>query len=201
MSILVFLNGSVTSKSDFYDSLEIEEVIAVDGGLDKIPENIKVNKLIGDLDSVLGDYDNLEIIKYPREKDKSDFEITLDYLSTNYCDKDIIIFGLTGGRIDHQLFNFFVLKNHLNNNNYIADTDNEIIYFTDRSIEISNYNTKTFSVFPLTPMTNLTINGAYYPLTKREVNLYDSLTLSNTISSDTLTVSFDGGCAAIIINK
>ncbi|QNO16354.1 thiamine diphosphokinase [Alkalicella caledoniensis] len=200
MAILVFLNGEVQVDSKLINGEVVEKVIAVDGGLDKIPRDLKAEQIIGDLDSVQGNYHEIDVLRFPAKKSKSDFELTLEYLTENYRNKKIIIYGLTGGRVDHQLFNFFVLKDHISYNTYIADTITETIYFIPKEITISGHKGRTFSVFPLTPI-SVTIKGASYPLKEKECDMYQSLTLSNIIKDQTLHVELHQGMGAVIINK
>lgn len=201
MSILVFLNGAVVEESPYFQ--EVEEIIAVDGGFDKIPSYLKTKKIkiIGDLDSINHTTEGFEVIKFPREKDKSDFEITLQYLSENYKSKKIIVYGLTGGRFDHQLFNFFVLKNHLSINQYIAESEFETIFFSQGDLVVDKIKGHTFSIFPLEKLTGVTIKGSYYPLVNKSFDFYDSLTLSNVAIENLVSIKVKQGSFGLIVNK
>lgn len=201
MAIYVFLNGSVDKEKITFLGNPIEEIIAVDGGFNNIPQHLKNEhiKIIGDLDSIKREYQGYEVIKYPKEKDFSDFELALNYISATYSSKEIKVYGFLGGRIDHQLFNFFVLGRHIEKNNFMAYGDREIIYFSSGSIDIDDFKGSTFSVFPLSELTGLNIKGAKYPLENQNINTYSSLTLSNVIT-DSLHVSVATGKYALIIN-
>ncbi len=200
MAILVFLNGDVVKKSPYYQ-VDFDEIIAVDGGYDKIPANLLATRLIGDLDSIKSNFSGEKIMKYQKNKDYSDFELTLNYLSDNYNQKDIIIFGITGGRMDHQLFNLFVLKKHMDKNNYMAETANEIIFFLNKSTKLTGFKDKTFSIFPFEKVRGLTIKGGLYPLDNKDVDPFSSLTLSNVAKDNLIDITIRSGSYAVFINK
>ncbi|SHJ60986.1 thiamine pyrophosphokinase [Anaerobranca californiensis DSM 14826] len=203
MAILVFLNGSSVKDSEFFKG-NIDLIIGVDGGFNNIPPILLKNnriEILGDLDSIKNLPNKYKILQYPKDKDLSDFELALKYLQNNYKDQKVIIYGLTGGRIDHQLFNFFVLNNYIKDNYYIGETENEIIYFCHNSFILKGYKGYTFSIFPLEELKKLTIKGAYYSLDREDVGLYQSLTLSNIIISETLNITVKTGNFAVIINK
>lgn len=202
MAIYIFLNGSVNKDNVFMDD-NVEEVIAVDGGFNNIPQVLKGCNLriIGDLDSIddHNDYQHYPIMQYPKEKDFSDFELALKYVSDTYKDKIVRIYGLLGGRIDHQLFNIFVLFNHIQHNDFIAYGEKEVIYFPRGNISIKNLKGSTFSIFPFEKLEGLTVKGAKYELVNKELETYNALTLSNEITS-VLNVTVKKGFYALIIN-
>ncbi|SES74033.1 thiamine diphosphokinase [Anaerobranca gottschalkii] len=203
MAILVFLNGSTVKDSEFFKG-KIELIIGVDGGFNNIPPKLLKNnriEILGDLDSIKNLPQKYKILQYPKDKDLSDFELTLKYIHNNYKDQKVIIFGLTGGRIDHQLFNFFVLKNYIKDNYYIGETENEIIYFCHNFFTLKGFKGHTFSLFPLEKLNELTIKGAYYSLDRQDVDLYQSLTLSNIITGESLNITVKTGNFVVIVNK
>ena len=151
MSIYVFLNGSVSQENIVIEDDTIDEIIAVDGGFNNVPDHLKEYNLriIGDLDSINREYQGYTVVRYPKEKDLSDFELALNYISNTYKNKRVRIYGLLGGRIDHQLFNIFVLYNHIRTNNIVAYGDKETIYFSGDTINLNDHIGSTFSIFPL----------------------------------------------------
>ncbi|WP_350344890.1 thiamine diphosphokinase [Proteinivorax tanatarense] len=197
--IYLFLNGDVPAKSDYYKA-QPHKVIAVDGGFNKIPKTLQADILIGDMDSVKK-VPIVKTIKHPVEKNQSDLELALEYIFNNHSIKEkIVVFGLTGGRVDHQLFNLFVLREYAKKIDFICETEKEKILVTKGDSLIKNFKGKTFSIFPLEDYQKITIRGAKYPLKEKKINMGDSLTLSNVCIDEELFV-YSKGVVAIIINK
>ncbi|WP_353892159.1 thiamine diphosphokinase [Proteinivorax hydrogeniformans] len=196
--IYLFLNGEVPLKSDFFYT-QPSKVIAVDGGADKIPESLTEDIIIGDLDSIRAK-PKVEVIKHPVDKDKSDFELALEYISKFFSHKKLVVFGLTGGRFDHQLFNLFLLKDYSDSFDIVCETENESIYVTKGNQKIKGCKEKSFSIFPLEDLESLSITGAKYPLENKKVYMGETLTLSNICTSESLNVYSDK-VVATIINK
>ena len=75
---------------------------------------LQPHMLIGDLDSVtLEDVHRLEtagcaVIKFPAEKDETDFELALDWAVRQDL-HEIVVVGALGGRLDQTLANLFLL--------------------------------------------------------------------------------------------
>lgn len=83
-------------------------VVAADSGLDSARQlAITPDALVGDMDSLaderlLEHYPNLDVVRYPRDKDATDTELALDYAWRAGCTTTTLIGG-SGGRFDHTL--------------------------------------------------------------------------------------------------
>src|SRR5690625_3803021 len=115
-TVAIMGNGPIDRipKLSFYKD-EIDVWIGADRGALTLVENgITVNYSLGDFDSV--DAKQREMIinhtihfdASPVEKDKTDLEIALDRAFEIKPEK-LYLFGITGGRLDHELINIQLL--------------------------------------------------------------------------------------------
>lgn len=124
-NVVIGLNGKLKGKNDEYIELlnRLDPMfIAADGGaflFEKI--DIKPDLIIGDLDSLkrsdIKEFSNanIEIVKYPVEKNETDGELAIDYCLDKNFDKIILTFAM-GGRFDQQFANIFLLEYAHDNN-------------------------------------------------------------------------------------
>ena len=104
---LLFVGGEAPDRK-WYNSLveRFDVIVAADGGFDlAIDLGVRVDKVVGDMDSVLSidimnTYDHQNVIRYSEEKDDTDTEIGLKTLREMGCEY-ICIYGGGGGRLDH----------------------------------------------------------------------------------------------------
>lgn len=116
MKVYIFLNSGIARKGfykeHFYSSKENgDKIICVNGGyLIARSSDVHPHYVIGDLDSLKGDVidQGLELIKYPEEKDFSDFELALQKAS-ELKPETIYVYGALGGRKDHEIINILLL--------------------------------------------------------------------------------------------
>lgn len=163
---------------------------------------------MGDLDSVnleVLDYyksKNVEIYDYSSDKDYTDFSIALihickieDVCMNNrfekeeidfYQDKDVLVFGATGGRIDMSIANAKLLANN-KNMKYITH-NNELMYYVDKEDEILGKANKRFSLIPLSDLEELNLEGFIYNLKDKDISRNISL-VSNIIKDDVARVN------------
>lgn len=210
---LLMLNGSFNLSSKeikkIINDKQVNTIIAVDGGanimrrLELLPDLI-----IGDLDS-LTDINkkffiekDINILKYPVEKDQTDSEIAVDYCSEHKFDK-LYITGALGGRIDQQLANLNLLE-------YIYELNLEAEIISN-NINISLINKyKKFTAkkgyrLSLIPQSqnihNLTIKGCKYNLKDQDINRSQSRGISNLIEEDWAEIKFESGLLIYILEK
>ncbi|EKE14032.1 MAG: hypothetical protein ACD_12C00702G0001 [uncultured bacterium] len=108
---IIFVNGNLSDLSQAKKIITKEDfLIAADGGVSHIEKlGLMTNIVIGDMDSIDSDLlKKYSLIKYPRKKDKTDFELAIDYCLEKKF-QEIIIFGILGDRIDHLMANIFLI--------------------------------------------------------------------------------------------
>lgn len=207
---LVIASGEIKDKSLIKRLVEtMDWVVCADGGIEYVLDlKIKVDALVGDLDSVSNEtlktvsFMDIEIIKYPIEKDKTDTELSIDYLVDKGCES-ITLVGVTGGRMDHTLSHVFILK-RLEEKNIKARIvdDQNVIYYTDNMLTLPKQADMYVSIIPLSfEGIVVSLTGFYYPLDHALVPFGSTLTNSNRIVESEGIIRIEKGAALIIESK
>ncbi len=209
--VIIFSNGNISDTSFAKTIIARDDfIICVDGGAKyALGENLIPNVLIGDMDSIekriyrLLIQKGTKIVRYPERKDKSDFELALDYALGKKA-KKILIFGLFGDRIDHFLANILLLqKIRLENRSLeiIIYEGNKTIYFVDRKLELEGDINDKLSVVPLTGIENITLKGLVYPLSNALLGIGTSLGISNIFKKKKVMISLEKGLVMAVHTK
>lgn len=146
-----------------------------------------------------GDFDNLsdnEVAKiknihlYNRKKNETDLELVLMNLHT--CEQ-VFLYDVTGGRLDHEMVNFLLLKKFQNLDLYIIDEYNEITYLhKPKKYYIYQGIYRYCSFFTFNEAT-IEINDAEYKLPKTKITINDTYTISNTFICNQVTLTLYSG--------
>lgn len=213
MKALVIANGSVKDiqfyKEQVVKGKDYDLILCADGGMNNcLKLGLIPNIVIGDFDSIHNDSldyihsHDIEMIRYPKEKDKTDTELVLDYLiERNY--KHITLIGCIGDRVDHSLANISLLKKLLDNGvlAYIVDEKN-IITLINSEVTLENHKGKTVSLLPYSNcVKGVTTFDLYYPLKDHTLYRESSYGISNIILSDLAKVKVSHGDLLIIISR
>lgn len=197
MSCLIVLNGECSSYEHLKKMCsDAEFLICADGGLKHLEKlEIKPDIVAGDFDSAQKP-ENIETIVYPAEKDLTDFEIVLNIAEEKGFDEIKVTCAL-GGRYDHELANIMLLTKY---KNAVIEDENNLIFAVEKNEKIENFIGATFSIIP-TEKSVISLKGVKYPLDEREINVGDTLTVSNIVSSDCAEISVLSGKILVFINK
>lgn len=117
MTVLVFANGEIAEvewlRPYFADATA---VIAADGGSAHVlAVGQRPDVVVGDLDSLAAEtVTKLEVqgvllVKHSAEKNETDLELALLYAAAHYAEREILVFGVLGGRLDQTLANILLL--------------------------------------------------------------------------------------------
>ncbi|WP_291259850.1 thiamine diphosphokinase [Fusobacterium sp.] len=196
----IFFNGELLGSKEFYLTLlerEEGDIYCADGGANLLEElGILPREIWGDLDSVseeiLQKYEEVGvgIKRFSKEKDFTDGELVLQYVTEKEYDKIVIIGGL-GGRKDHELTNLNLIFK-FKNLSFI--TEQEEIFEIERDKVILFQKGKTISFVPFSEkVEGLTLKGVKYPLDKYTLHRGDSICMSNIIEEDRCEISFEKG--------
>jgi thiamine pyrophosphokinase len=172
MRAVVFANG-VIRETHLVKNLLTEKdfIVSADGGLGYIRSlNLIPQLVVGDFDSINGDdieflnnYD-VEILKFPTDKDQTDLEIALrELVKRDY--KDILVIGALGGRIDQTLANFGLISTISNDDVRIEFDDGQEHIMLIRNSQLF-YGKKgdTVSLIPLcSPAKGILTNESLLP--------------------------------------
>lgn len=166
--------------SFLYTPTNNEYIIGVDGGLSVLLSlGLKVDLAIGDFDSFNLQEVKAELIKtYNVKKDSSDLALALDFAINLKPDK-IILYNITGGRLDHYYSALNELIKYQNYTIEIVNKQNKI-YLKNGSFEVYKDDYKYISFFAIDE-TYITLVDFKYPLTNYMLTKTDNLCLSNEI--------------------
>jgi thiamine pyrophosphokinase len=196
----IFLNGEINGSYEFYKKYIDEcvgDIFCADGGLYHVDKlGLMPIRISGDFDSVdkniLEKYKklNVKIDKFSEEKDKTDGEIILDYVSTLNYDK-LYVIGGTGGRTDHLITNLNLIFKY---KNIIFLNENEIIFKINNFYTLNGYKNYTVSFIPFSEnVEELSLIGFKYPLEKYCLAQESSRCMGNIAISDQCKIEFKSG--------
>lgn len=198
---------------------EFDTVVCADSGLDSAYQlGIPVHYAMGDFDSVsrevLQRYQqterqfgvSTEFVSYPPEKDATDTQIVLDWV-TEHKPEEIVILGATGKRLDHFLANVNILMNPLSSKvpTYMIDSNNKL-YLTDdgRVFRKEELFGKYISLLPLTEkVTGVCLRGFKYELEDAALTIGTSLGVSNELGDgrDEALLELRAGVLIVVESK
>ena len=182
-------------------------IIAADGGANFLLENnIIPDVLIGDLDSIseasLGELrTRSEIVQFPKEKDKTDSELSLDYCVDEHYDF-VTMVNAVNGRLEHSLANIFLIENFVQKglSLYFINKENEIfVLYGPDEMELSSEKGAEISLFPLTEQVKTEfIKGFKYPLQNETLYRNHTRGISNVAVNEKLSLKISSGILLII---
>ena len=203
---LVLAGGEEVNKEVIFDHIKNADLII---GADKGAEtaykyNFNVDLIVGDFDSININILNkfhTKIIEYPKEKDKTDLELVLDYIVEEGY-KKIIILNALGNRIDHTLGNLFLLEKYSGQDIKIIDNNSEAFVINETEVIVKNRKNYILSIIPISEKLEIEkLLGVKYPLSDKIVKRGSSLCISNLIKEEKCLISIKKGKAFIIITK
>jgi thiamine pyrophosphokinase len=200
-SVIIVLNGNLSENYELYKERLNSNyfIIACNGGYNNCKKlNLEPNLIIGDFDSI----NNLEFenkIVFPKEKDKSDSEIAVDYVIENGFNY-IEFWGAIGNRIDHTLFNISLLyKIYKENCKGLIFHPPFYIFLIDRNYKFQKKESGLVSFYPLTlVIKNLKVKNLKYELKSEDIYFGSTITLSNEFIGKEGEIEFDKGLILVI---
>ena len=189
-------------------------LVAADSGMEWFMRNREFipDLAVGDFDSLseegkkyMESLNGLKIIRLKPEKDDSDTQSAMNYAIRTGA-KEIVIFGVTGNRVDHLMANFglLVLAQNQGAEVTLVDQYNYMKLISDGTVlKKSEQFGKYVSFFPFGGnVTDLTLEGFKYPLSNYCLTAADSgLTVSNEIISEYARVTFSSGELLMIMSR
>ena len=201
-NILVSLSGNCSTNQNLIDK-DFTEIIGVDSGaMHLFNRSITPTTVLGDLDSIESSLlkkikkMDIDLINYETDKDKTDFELSLNNID-NPNEKNIYLIGGEGGEVDH-LFSIFslIINYEFAENLTWFYKDKTIIFKTNVSIRMELGS--DFSIIPITQLESLTITGAKWDVNKIDVKPGSTKTLRNISISDEVTINCKNGLFSVI---
>lgn len=205
MKAVVLLNGSPPEKDLILKETENADlIIAADGASDyAFKYNVMPHVVLGDMDSVK----NAEMIKqavrefkiFPREKDEIDSQLAID-MAVEKGASDIVLLGMTGGRLDHTYANLMLMLRIAKCGVKITAIDkyNEITIATG-DIEIRGKAGETLSLLPIgSDVVIDSTEGLYYSVTNKAMTVDLPYGVSNVMTEDLARVKVRSGYLLVI---
>ena len=207
MRAVVFANGVILEIHLVKQLItEKDYIVSADGGLRYIRSLNLIPKLVvGDLDSVSRDDiqflndNNIEILKFPADKDQTDLEIALRELAKRDY-KDILLIGALGGRTDQTLANLGLISSISNDDIRIEfDDGREHIMLIRNRLLLSGKKGDTVSLLPLcSPAKGITTKGLRYSLTDEQLLPDQTRGISNVMMGEIAEINITSGTVLCI---
>ena len=204
-SALVICNGEVLSNIAIAPLLRKKPfIVCADGGANRARKlGIRPDVIIGDLDSITPStkkfFSNVETIKVESQF-STDLEKALDYL-VKHRYRSAVVVGAIGGRPDHSLSNFSILKKyhgriHLMFSDSLCD-----IQIIDRKIVFESGIGSVISLLPLGRCDGITTAGLEFPLHNESLELGVREGTSNTVIWSPVRISVKKGSLLLFVIK
>ena len=193
---------------EFYRKLSRGKTkVAVDGGYAFFRRTGAFpDLLIGDFDSMQREPSGLpartKVIAFPRNKDKTDLQLALEYC-LNHGARSIDIASPHVGEIDHFLGNIMLMRLVTPRGGgqqiRIVNYQHEIRLLVDSRVSFINCVGDTVSVVPMSATVTLTCRGMAYPALELRLKCGQSRALRNEITAKRASVAVKG--EALVIRR
>ena len=190
--------------TSFIDAHELENryIICADMGVVYAKQlGIKPDLIVGDFDS-LGyvPEEDCDVLAFKPEKDDTDLMIAVKQ-ALSKGKKNLCIYAALGGRLDHTFASIQTLSFALDNGARAElVSQSEFVTLLDAGeYSFENKTGRSLSLFSYSgTVSGLTIKGAKYTLENAQINSSFPIGISNEITSDKATVSFEKGRLLVI---
>jgi thiamine pyrophosphokinase len=209
-AILILANGDWDGPNNLTRLHKLAEsaahIVATDGALDHATNcGIKVQTLIGDLDSLADStnleerFPNLEILRYPEDKDWTDLELAIDW-ALKQSPTSISVYGATGGRIDHTMTNLSLLEKGLHSGVPIElISGNESVQLIQGSLALQRAQLgDRVSLLPISLFCTVSTQGLKYALAGEKLFRGQGRGISNVVVSTPASVTVESGVLAVV---
>ncbi len=212
-SAYIYVGGDIYPDGIVERPEEGDLVIAADSGYRNAKRlGVKINMLIGDMDSIGGNFDfgeigpDVELVKLPTEKDDTDAAYAAKLALKSDCD-DIVIIGGLSGRLDHTLANLSLLEyldaaggKNKKVTATVTDGKNRVRYIKNDGLLIPRSHFKYFSLIPVTDVCRgVTVKGCKYPLKNAKLTRDNAeFSTSNEIEGNVALIEVSRGALYIV---
>lgn len=143
MKIAIILN----SGAPITRPIKADKIICCDGGYKLCP--VQPDILLGDFDSLDERPENVQIVEHNPHKNASDGELAVYYAKEEFGADEVVFYGVLGGRYDHTLGNFAIMKLARNLGMSVkAEEDGLDLYYADGDFYLNTQKGETVSVIP-----------------------------------------------------
>lgn len=210
MSTLIMVNGEYGCNSWYEQQKKrFDHIICTDGAAARARQfNIMPDAIVGDMDSIhevdlmFMEKNKIPIYYHPPEKDFTDTFLAL-MMATEEYKEDIVIWGGTGGRLDHTLANlstasYFVRRG----TRLLFDEPGLTINIIKDYLNIQGKAGDTVSIFPVGEKAEgVTLNGFKYTLVNATLEPDYPVGISNVLLRNEGRVFVESGVLSVIHYK
>ena len=200
----LFLNGTF-SKSDClpFEPSKEDLIVCADGGVRHAFQSGRIPDLvIGDFDSIheeelkLLKEKEVELLRFPADKDETDMELAMEYLSQKGYGS-VTLYAVLGGRIDHELANLTVAVAFARKGvevRFVANRLAGYVLHGPACLKLQGQIGETLSIIVVSPRAEgVNINGLKWPLKDAELSFGSARTLSNRFDEKSAQISLACG--------
>lgn len=192
--VAIVLNSPTLTRLPSKD----EFVICADGAASHLE---KADILLGDMDSIKNSISATKTILLPVHKDVTDGEFAIRFAIDNLEPDEIILYGVTGGRIDHVLGNLALFSiAHEKGIPTFGRDDNLDIYFVDKDLSLKTKENDTISLVPFKNDAIVSLSGFEYPAQNLTIPINATLGISNRAIEENVTISVSFGSVFVFHN-
>lgn len=210
MRAVVVSGGTPPSKELLKSYLSEDDfVIGVDMGCNALCDyDMKADLILGDFDSAKEESikflvgKGAKILAYDVEKDYTDTHLGYIKAVENGAD-EILLFGVTGTRLDHALGNLGLFLNAKRDGVRLEIIDDHNrMFMIDKESTFKGNRGETISFHALSDVVkNVNIKGGKYDLIDYDLNLLEPRAICNEFLDEDITISFDKGNILVIFPK
>lgn len=207
MKAIIVTGGNKPSKkllNSYIKSADL--IIGADKGSEYLYDyEIMPNIILGDFDSISEEKlkkieeKQVEIIKFPPEKDYTDTEIAIMEAMKRGADT-IYLFGGLGTRADHSLGNIGLLLTTKNKGaRLLIVDDHNKMYLADKNMSLNGSQGEIISFHALSDVVKgFEIRGAKYNLNSYDMHLLDPRAVCNEFIDTPINIKYESGELLII---
>ena len=207
MKAIIVTGGNKPSKELLNSYIKSGDlIIGADKGSEYLYDyEIMPNIILGDFDSISEEKlkkieeKQVEIIKFPLEKDYTDTEIAIMEAMKRGADT-IYLFGGLGTRADHSLGNIGLLLTTKNKGaRLLIVDDHNKIYLADKNMSLNGSQGEIISFHALSDVVKgFEIRGAKYNLNSYDMHLLDPRAVCNEFIDTPINIKYESGELLII---
>lgn len=174
-------------------------VYCCDGAYDWAHGKVKIDKNVGDFDSLSYVPEPPPEEVYPSEKDFTDGEIALGKMIDDGVD-EVVLYGGGGLREDHFIGNLHLLYRALKRGvRAKMITNYSQIFLAEGKLELRGIKGKTLSVLPFGGALHIMDSKGLKYAEPPRIDYGECIGVSNVAEEDCISVTFAQGCCALIV--
>lgn len=176
MKVAVILNCGEQIKR----KINADKVVCCDGGYTVCP--VEPDVILGDFDSLQKPEDtDALVVQHNPHKNASDGELAIYFAKEELGADEIVLYGVTGGRIDHVLCNLAVMRLAKSLGMKVkAEEDGLDVYYAEGEFDMPSQKGEIISILPYGQSAIVTDSkNLEYPLDELMLTSNDSRGLSN----------------------